>query len=308
LLTIVQIKPASPSLLAERLTENGGWIQVALFSLYGGFISYKMSDRNNRARWRGRIWMLFSFVFFSQLLLGLCIDSLFLMSGKLHFPIPGLILAGPIYRFEIGFMPILLFSTILLSGPAWCSQLCYFGAFDYYASNQSGQRPKHIDWFSPKLRFTMLTLIVCAAFVLRILKIGEPQVSILSVIFGITGIGFMVLFSKKCGIMTHCTSYCPVGAVVSLTKKASPFRFELNNNCKKCMSCIKHCKYGALNSEQIKIGKIGITCTYCGDCLKGCKHNGFEYRFLNLSTKRAELLWIIITVTLHSCFMAIARI
>lgn len=308
LLTVVQVKPVQPLLILERIFQYGGWVQVVLFSVYAGFIGYKMTERKSRPVWRGRIWMLFSFVFFIQLIMGLLIDSIFLMTGKLHFPIPGLILAGPVYRFEIGFMPILLISTIILSGPAWCSQLCYFGAFDHFASNQSKRKAGSTLLYNHRLRYAILILIISSAFILKLLHIGEPFVSILAVLFGLTGIGFMLFFSRKNGIMAHCASYCPIGTVVSLTKKISPFRFRLNNDCTKCMRCITHCKYDALNITTLRDGKIGNNCTYCGDCLTGCKHHALEYRFLNLSPSVAERLWIIITVTLQACFMAIARI
>ncbi|MGL5226705.1 MAG: 4Fe-4S binding protein [Bacteroidales bacterium] len=308
LLTIVQVKPRQPLLLGERLFLYGGWIQVLLFSVYAGFIGWKMSDREDRKIWRGRIWMLFSIVFFSQLILGICIDTIFLMSGKLHFPIPGLILAGPVYRFEIGFMPILLISTILLSGPAWCSQLCYFGAFDHYASTRTKRRPKYTQKHKNSIRISVLILILSSAFILRMLNINEPYVSVLAVLFGFIGIGFMLFFSRKKGVMTHCSSFCPIGTVVSISKKVSPFRFQLNADCTQCMKCIKECKYDALNISNIKKGQIGYNCTYCGDCLSACHHQALEYKFPGLSRFNAENLWIIITVTLHACFMAIARI
>ncbi|HDJ22855.1 MAG TPA: 4Fe-4S binding protein [Candidatus Aminicenantes bacterium] len=55
---------------------------------------------------------------------------MFLMTGKLHLPVPALILAGPIYRGTLSFMLILFLVTIVLVGPAWCSHLCYVGAWD----------------------------------------------------------------------------------------------------------------------------------------------------------------------------------
>lgn len=308
LLTIVQIKPKQPLLLGERLMMNGGWIQVLLFACYAAFIGWKMSNRDERKIWRGRIWLLFSIVFFTQLLLGIGVNTLFLMSGKLHFPIPGLILAGPVYRFEIGFMPILLISTILLSGPAWCSQLCYFGAFDHFASTRNKRKAKYTQKNKTVIRYTVLTIIILSAFLLRLLNVTEPYVSVLAVIFGLIGIGLMVFRSRKKGIMTHCSSYCPVGTIVSLSKKVSPFRFKLNQDCTKCMKCIKECKYDALNVSNIQKGIIGNNCTYCGDCVSTCNHQALEYNFPGLSRLNAENLWIIITVTLHACFMAIARI
>ncbi|HHJ09824.1 MAG TPA: hypothetical protein ENK25_02915 [Bacteroidetes bacterium] len=54
------------------------------------------------------------------------------MTGKLHLPTPAMILAGPAYRREIGFMTWLFLSTIILNGPALCSHLCYMVSLDYF--------------------------------------------------------------------------------------------------------------------------------------------------------------------------------
>ena len=142
LLSIVQVMPKNPLLIGERLFPYGGWIQVILAMLYGGWLCYKMQDRQERPKWRKRAWLLFSIVFFGQLALGIFADPIFLMTGKLHLPIPAVILAGPLYRFDGLFMPILFISTLLLSGPAWCSQLCYFGAFDAWSARGKLERKR----------------------------------------------------------------------------------------------------------------------------------------------------------------------
>jgi len=63
------------------------------------------------------------------------------MTGKLHLPTPSMILAGPAYRREIGFMTWLFLSTIILNGPAWCSHLCYMVSLDYFFVHSSGKSP-----------------------------------------------------------------------------------------------------------------------------------------------------------------------
>ena len=69
------------------------------------------------------------------------------MTGKLHLPVPMMILAGPIYRGHTSVMSILFLSTLILSGPAWCSHLCYFGAIDNYQphSEKPGEAPSGIN-------------------------------------------------------------------------------------------------------------------------------------------------------------------
>ena len=103
--------------------------------------------------------------FFGQLALGIFADPIFLMTGKLHLPIPAVILAGPLYRFEGLFMPILFISTLLLSGPAWCSQLCYFGAFDAWSARGKLERKRFP--YHKQMRYSILFLVMLGAILLR---------------------------------------------------------------------------------------------------------------------------------------------
>jgi len=52
-----------------------------------------------------------------------------------------MILAGPAYRREIGFMTWLFLSTIILNGPALCSHLCYMVSLDFFFVQSSGKSP-----------------------------------------------------------------------------------------------------------------------------------------------------------------------
>ena len=140
MLTMVQLKMPLPILILERFIHGAGWFEIAVISIYGGYVAFKMQDPINVPRWRRITWITFSIVFFTQLILGLSGLDKFLMTGKLHLPIPMMILAGPLYRGQTSIMTLLFLSTVILSGPAWCSQLCYFGAFDSLASRGKTQR------------------------------------------------------------------------------------------------------------------------------------------------------------------------
>lgn len=96
-----------PLLMGERFFPDSGSFWIVAFALYGAAIGGLLLG-NRADRVRGRIWTLFSAVFFGQLALGLAGWSAFLMTGKLHLPVPALILAGPIYRGEGFFMLTLL--------------------------------------------------------------------------------------------------------------------------------------------------------------------------------------------------------
>ena len=245
LLSIVQVMPKNPLLIGERLFPYGGWIQVILAMLYGGWLCYKMQDRQERPKWRKRAWLLFSIVFFGQLALGIFADPIFLMTGKLHLPIPAVILAGPLYRFDGLFMPILFISTLLLSGPAWCSQLCYFGAFDAWSARGKLERKRFP--YHKQMRYSVLFLVMLGAILLRIFGASGKIATAFGIAVGVIGLLVMLLFSRKRRKMVHCSSYCPIGALVSFLKYLSPFRVRLTTDCCHCMACTNICRYDALH-------------------------------------------------------------
>jgi polyferredoxin len=246
-------------------------------------------------------------LFFSQLILGLFGYERFLMTGKLHLPVPMMILAGPIYRGHISVMTILFISTVVLSGPAWCSHFCYFGAIDGLASGGKMVRvPIRNKWI---LKSTVVILVILAAILLRWMKVPVLTATILAAGFGIVGLGVILLVSRKEGRMVHCTSYCPIGTIVNLTRFVNPFRMYIDNHsCTDCMACARSCKYDALNPTDITARKPGITCTLCGDCVSSCHAGSIKYKFLRLSPVAARNLYLLITISLHASTIALARI
>ena len=265
-----------------------------------------MQNPMNVPRWRKITWSVFSFVFFSQLIIGLSGFEKFLMTGKLHLPIPMLILAGPIYRGQLSVMTILFISTVVLTGPAWCSQLCYFGAFDNLASG--GKTSREILKYKGAIKSTILVLVIVMALILRLLNVSGLASTIFALAFGIVGIAVMLLLSLKRKKMVHCVMYCPIGTLVNLLKHINPFRMYIDKSCTLCMNCTKFCKYDALNAIDIKNSRPSISCTLCGDCLAGCHHNSIKYKYFNLRPELARNLYLILTISLHASCIALARI
>src|SRR5664279_16527 len=216
LLAFVQVKVARPMILAERFTQGAGWIEIFLIACYGAFIINKMQNPLNVPKWRKITWTLFSVVFFSQLLIGLSGFDKFLMTGKLHLPIPMMILAGPIYRGQLSVMTILFLSTVILTGPAWCSQLCYFGAFDNLSSG--GRTSKEILKHKGVIKSTVLIMVISTAIMLRWLSAGMLVSTMIAVAFGVGGISIMIFYSLRKKKMVHCIMYCPIGTIVNVFK------------------------------------------------------------------------------------------
>ena len=94
-------------LVVERFFPQWGSLQLALASIWAACAAGWLSGKKV-PQVRMRLWRLFSLVFFTQLVLGLALESRFLLSGQLHLPVPGLIAAAPIYRGGGWFMAALV--------------------------------------------------------------------------------------------------------------------------------------------------------------------------------------------------------
>jgi len=306
MLVIVQIKVDTPIILLERFFKGGGWFEIPLISFYGAVVIFHMQDQYKVPKWRRLSWVIFSIVFFSQLFIGIAGIEECLMTGKLHLPIPSMIMVGPVYRGEISFMTILFLSTIILSGPAWCSHLCYFGAFDGAAASlESREKP-----LKNKMGFkhAFILILVVIIIILRILRIAPLYATIGGLLFGTIGLVLILFFSSRKGKMIHCIYYCPIGTIVNYLKFINPFRLRINTNCTFCSHCSDVCKYDALSMGDIRRKKPGLTCTLCGDCLQVCETNSIYYKLFNLKPETARNIYLVLTICLHTIFLALARI
>ncbi len=307
LLTVIQLKAPLPILLLERFLPGGGWLEVLLLPSYAAWIVGKMKDPRRAPKWRRWIWLAFSLVIFGQLFLGAMGFDRFLMTGELHPPVPAVIAAGPLFRGEGLFMPILFGATLLLIGPAWCSHLCYIGSWDHSAS-LSRKRPLPLPRWTPWLRAAILCLVLGTALLLRGLGASGIAAAALALLFGLSGVLVMILVSRRMGAMVHCTVVCPMGLIANLIGKLSPFRIRIQEGCTDCGACTTACRYDALNAEHITRRKPGLYCTLCGDCLNRCKEGQIEYRFPGLRGSDARSLFLALTISLHAVFLGVAML
>ena len=308
LLSMVQVKVDPPMLILERFVENGGWIEIALIAIYAAILVSKMLSPRHSARWRLISWNLFSAVFFLQLVLGLSGLESFLMTGELHLPVPMMIMGGPLYRGELSIMTALFISTVVLTGPAWCSHLCYFGALDHLAATRSEPAKGPLRRRS-EIKFGMIFLIVFTIIILRWLNVPVLWATLIAARFGIAGILIILQSSTRQGRMVHCLTWCPVGTLVNYMRFINPFRMRIDrDSCTLCNRCSRHCRYDALNGGDIRSGSPGITCTLCGDCIQACEAGSIQYRFPGMKAKTARNFYLFLTVSFHAVFLAVARI
>jgi NAD-dependent dihydropyrimidine dehydrogenase PreA subunit len=308
LFAIIQLKVKAPvMLLADRFLPGAGWVEILLLSIYAGWITEKIIDSKGTAVIRSRIWTFFSIVFFSQLLLGIAGIETLLMTGKLHLPVPAMIIAGPLFRGGGLFMIILFAVTVILIGSAWCSYLCYIGAWDNLAAGSTKKKADLPQWRHP-VRIAILLLVIAAALLLRLAGVTGITATLAGATFGLIGVGIMVFISRKKGLMVHCISYCPIGLVANLLGKMNPFRIKITDSCTDCNACRLTCNYDALTVSDIKNRKAGLTCTLCGDCISACHADSIQYRFPGLTPGTSRIVFLVAAVSLHAVFIGVARL
>lgn len=308
LLLIIQTVPKNPLLIFERLREHAGFFEVVLLVAYSYFISGKLlTSGKNRAQWRLFMWLFFSAVFYMQLLIGLAGFSSFLMTGKLYLPIPFMIFSAPIFRGYGYFMITLFVSTVIFLGPAWCSYLCYFGAWDNLAAHGK-KSPSHYSSKQTALRVGTLFLAVSLPFLLRYFSVSW-QISMIPAAAVIV-VSFLIIFffSRRSGTLLHCTSFCPVGLVASVVGKLSLFRVAFDKSCVQCYDCATSCRYGALSKQEVDKKKVGFSCSICGDCIPHCPHGSLGYKLPWLSFDISEKVFTGVIVVTHVVFLAVARV
>jgi len=310
LLALARAKASMPVLLLDRFAPGAGWLEILALALYAAWLTGRMLDPRTHKLWRPRIWAAFSFVFFTQLALGLAGFTDLLMTGRLHLPVPALIIAGPIFRGGGLFMPILFASTVLLVGPAWCSHLCYIGAWDDQASRRGPKPPRVLSrrW-TIGARLGTLALACGGALGLRLLGVPGLAAVWLAAGFGLVGVGVMLLVSRRVGAMAHCTAFCPIGLVGNVLGRLMPWRVRINlNACTRCGSCARACRYSALTALEIEAGRPALSCTLCGDCVGACPHDAMHYHFPGVTPFAARAAFLTLVCALHAVFLGVARI
>ena len=307
LLAVVQAVVDPPMILAERFLPGAGWIEVVCLAAYASLVARAMVDPSRSPRVRIRVWRVFSLVFFGQLGLGLLGWEAFLMTGELHLPVPALILAGPVFRGGGLFMIVLFGITVVLVGPAWCSHLCYIGAWDDVACRMRG-KPGLMPAWRRGLHAALLAAALLAALGLRLAGVPGAAAAAVAGAFGLAGVGIMVVWSRRTGVMAHCTAWCPVGVAATWLGRISPFRVAIDRGCTRCGKCRLACRYDALTKRDIESRRVGVSCTLCGDCVERCEGANIGYRLPGLSPALARAVFVTLASALHAVFLGVARI
>lgn len=95
--------------------------------------------------------------------------------------------------------------------------------------------------------------------------------------FSLCSVLIMAILSRKYGGLVHYTSFCPMGLVVNVLGRLSPWRIRIDAaRCNNCGTCEKMCRYAALNSKSRIKGKPLLRCSLCRDCVGACPHKAIR--------------------------------
>ena len=295
-------------LLLHRLVPGWGAGQALLAGLWAGLVYGWLADRRRAPVWRRRIWLLFSCVFFAQLLAGLFLHSLFLLQGVPHLPVPGLILSGPLYRGGGSlFMPGLFAVSLLLAGSAWCSHLCYLGVWDARAADAGPRRGVPAVW--RKVRWVLLAMSLLLPPGLRLAGLPWPWALVLALALGLALLPCALRLSRRLGIPVYCCGICPLGLTANLLGRLSPWRLRRNGRCTGCGACARACRYGALRLDGPgTVSGPDWRCTLCRDCLSVCRHGALEIRCCGQGAAGVEQALLCSLSVLHTLFLFMGRV
>lgn len=299
-------------LLAERFFPLFGPVQAFMLAWYGVWVFEKLSDSRTHNKYRPRIWLVFTLVFFIQLFLGLLGLEKFLMSGKLHFPVPAFIWFGALYRGAFGFMAGLVLFAVLLTGSAWCSHLCYFGSLDNAAA-ESGKLSALPEKWRKTARFSRYAIFFLGGLSAVLLSYyGCSLVLVLFFSWAYISVSAAVLglLSRKYGAMMHCSAFCPMGVVVNCLAKCSPWRLRVRPSCDNCRACERVCRYRAVSPESRARGKVLFHCSLCLDCMNVCRQNALFLQIagIKLSAENAKAIFLFFVAVIHILFLSFARV
>ena len=307
-LWLCRVMPKKMTLLiADRFLPGSGPVEIFVIALYAVWLCGLLLDKHKQRKARSYAWAFFSFIFFGQLALGLMGLKTFLMTGDLHLPVPALIVAGPLFRGSGFFMLILFTVSVLLVGAAWCSHLCYIGAWDDRLSRlHKGKTGRLPDW-APKVRIGLAVLVFAVAYAMGAAGIPVVIAVWFAAAFGLVGVGIMMFLSSRMKMMVHCSAFCPLGVMSNLLGKISPWRIRFSDNCTKCNACAAVCRYNAITPERLDAGKPAYSCSLCRDCTAVCRHGAAELRFFGVSSPRITHIFVVLVTSLHALFLGVAR-
>lgn len=201
-------------LMGERILpwQGANGLAILLLAWWGGYCAEGLLNPQTSPRRRQVMWTVFASAFFLQFLLGVTVAPSLLMTGKLHIPVPFMMISGPVYR-EEGFFMLALFSvSVLMAGSSWCSHLCYFGVWDCLAAASSRRKGHPVPGGKKACDWRWFSLAAAVGIPLLLSVWGVPLGYALAAAFAVALTApFAWKKSSENGVREYCSRFCPMG-------------------------------------------------------------------------------------------------
>ena len=213
--------------------------------------------------------------------------AVFLGSAKFLEELP-MCQAGPavlrmVFSFGSGVLAVVLTLAVitLLFGRLFCSFMCPLGSLlSFFALfSKKGRKKIYPIIGGSILGFFIGAMVFGLALVFRLLDpyslFGRALTAPLwfGVIFFAAILVITLLFGRL-----FCTSFCPVGLLLSLIAKRSAFGITIPDDCVPCGKCENVCPTGCIDQKKNEVKRA--YCVMCLDCLTVCPRTGPTYSFL----------------------------
>jgi len=183
------------------------------------------------------------------------------------------------YLLKIGIVVI----PALLFGRYFCGWICPKGAIQeyLYRPRLALRIPGKVDRALKYGKYVMLVLLILAPLVrhYRLYRAIGP----FKVIFNLGGSTGLVIFLGAVLVASvfisrpFCRYLCPLGALLGIISRISPFRMRVLQSCSSCGLCARSCPVGAISRTPDGMRIDHMECIGCKECEEGCGRGGCTF-------------------------------
>jgi ferredoxin-type protein NapH len=205
---------------------------------------------------------------------------------------PGSILEG---FASIATMLVIVIGISISIGRGFCSWGCFYGGWDEGFSGIGKKAViKKVNPSFKWMSFAVLLIVALASAatltpaycdwlcpfktVTEFEKVTSVEIFFKTLVFLSLFAGLVVVLPFLTKKRIQCATFCPMGALLSLTNKINIFGLRIDKDkCNKCGLCVKTCPTLSMAESDIEKGAPSFTCTKCGKCIDACTKNAIHY-------------------------------
>jgi ferredoxin-type protein NapH len=196
---------------------------------------------------------------------------------------------------SIASMLVIVIGVSVALGRGFCSWGCFYGGWDD-GTSRLFRKPK-IKKLNPVFRWMSFSVLLVVAIssammlnptycdwlcpfktVTEFEKVTSFTIFLKTMVFLSLFAGLVIILPILTKKRIQCATFCPMGALLSLTNKINAFDVRINKEqCSRCEKCINACPTLSLNTTEMVAGAPAITCMKCGKCIDACTKRAIHF-------------------------------